>query len=142
EVGYRRLREALARYRAVAAAGGWPAIPDGGGAGGGGAPPPGGDRGARVGGGGVHAPCGRPRGSSEGATPAAPSRGRPRRRGSGAGRGPLRRGARASARELSAAPRPDGRWGGEHRDSRRAQRARGTSRGAVGAEPRALALAA
>ena len=28
-VGYRRLREALARYRAVAAAGGWPAIPDG-----------------------------------------------------------------------------------------------------------------
>jgi len=29
EGGYRRLREALARYRAVAAAGGWPAIPDG-----------------------------------------------------------------------------------------------------------------
>jgi L,D-transpeptidase YcbB len=29
EVGFRRLREALARYRAVAAAGGWPAIPDG-----------------------------------------------------------------------------------------------------------------
>jgi murein L,D-transpeptidase YcbB/YkuD len=29
EVGYRRLREALARYRAVAAAGGWRAIPDG-----------------------------------------------------------------------------------------------------------------
>ncbi len=28
EVGYRRLREALARYRAVAAAGGWPAIPE------------------------------------------------------------------------------------------------------------------
>jgi len=28
-VGYRRLREALGRYRAVAAAGGWPAIPDG-----------------------------------------------------------------------------------------------------------------
>jgi L,D-transpeptidase YcbB len=32
EVGYRRLREALARYRAVAAAGGWPVIPDGEGA--------------------------------------------------------------------------------------------------------------
>ena len=29
EVGYRRLREALARYREVAAAGGWPAIPEG-----------------------------------------------------------------------------------------------------------------
>ncbi|HEY3221606.1 MAG TPA: L,D-transpeptidase family protein [Gemmatimonadales bacterium] len=29
EVGYRRLREALARYRAVAATGGWSAIPDG-----------------------------------------------------------------------------------------------------------------
>jgi len=29
EVGYRRLREALARYRAVAAAGGWLPIPDG-----------------------------------------------------------------------------------------------------------------
>jgi len=29
EVGFRRLREALARYRAVAAAGGWPAIPEG-----------------------------------------------------------------------------------------------------------------
>jgi L,D-transpeptidase YcbB len=29
EVGYRRLRDALARYRAVAAAGGWPVIPDG-----------------------------------------------------------------------------------------------------------------
>src|SRR4029077_17337826 len=26
--GYRRLREALARYREVAASGGWPAIPD------------------------------------------------------------------------------------------------------------------
>jgi L,D-transpeptidase YcbB len=30
EVGYRRLREALVRYRAVAAGGGWPAIPDNG----------------------------------------------------------------------------------------------------------------
>ena len=29
EVGFRRLREALARYREVAAAGGWPAIPEG-----------------------------------------------------------------------------------------------------------------
>ena len=29
EVGYRRLREALARYREVAATGGWPVIPDG-----------------------------------------------------------------------------------------------------------------
>jgi len=29
EVGYRRLREALARYRELAAAGGWPAIPEG-----------------------------------------------------------------------------------------------------------------
>ncbi len=29
EVGFRRLRDALARYRAVTAAGGWPAIPDG-----------------------------------------------------------------------------------------------------------------
>jgi len=29
QYGYRRLREALARYRAVAAAGGWPAIPEG-----------------------------------------------------------------------------------------------------------------
>ena len=29
EVGYRRLRDALGRYRAVAAAGGWPVIPDG-----------------------------------------------------------------------------------------------------------------
>ncbi|PYO91944.1 MAG: peptidoglycan-binding protein, partial [Gemmatimonadetes bacterium] len=29
EAGYRRLREALARYRRVAAVGGWPAIPDG-----------------------------------------------------------------------------------------------------------------
>lgn len=29
EVGFRRLRDALGRYRAVAAAGGWPVIPDG-----------------------------------------------------------------------------------------------------------------
>ena len=29
EVGYRRVREALARYREVAATGGWPVIPDG-----------------------------------------------------------------------------------------------------------------
>lgn len=29
QFGYRRLREALARYRAVAASGGWPRIPDG-----------------------------------------------------------------------------------------------------------------
>ena len=41
EVGYRRLREALARYRRVATAGGWPAIPEG-------LPLHAGDRGAAV----------------------------------------------------------------------------------------------
>src|SRR5881394_4658407 len=41
EVGYRRLREALARYRRVAVAGGWPAIPEG-------LPLHAGDRGAAV----------------------------------------------------------------------------------------------